>query len=70
MKKEMITKEMYLPLAEKVMELMLKEYPTNPSAHDFGVMLGALAAVKFGIDETLKDYGHTYSQLEMDDKEQ
>jgi len=52
--KLMITKEQYLPLAQKIFNFINSQYSKEPTLHQFGVILGALESIKFGINEHLK----------------
>lgn len=50
------TREQYLPLANEIWELISSKFP-NPSVSDFGVMIGAMEAVKFGVRKVMKERG-------------
>lgn len=60
MKQSMITKEEYMPLAEKLWEFISSQYVKEPTPHDFAVILGAVEAVKFGITATLEKGGNQF----------
>lgn len=52
--KIMITKEQYLPLANKIFGFINTLYFKEPTLEQYGIILGALEAIKFGINEQLK----------------
>lgn len=70
MKKEFITNDEYLPLAEKLWTFITEQYPQEPTAQEFAVVIGALEAVKFGITKTLEEQGHRFMVMHQNENPQ
>jgi hypothetical protein len=70
MKKTMVTKETYMPLAEKIWGFIASQYQKEPSPEEFAVILGAIEAVKFGITKTLDGGGHRFMVMHQNENPQ
>lgn len=63
MNAEMVTREQYLPLAQKLLKIVFKEVGPNPSFHDFAVVLGSLECIKEAISEQVKQRGGRFEVM-------
>ena len=56
----MITREAYLPLAKKFWEVVEKEYSTDLTIDQVGVVLGAVECMKQAVVGMLEEHGHKF----------